>query len=160
MVQLEESMIIEAPIARCFDLSRSIEVHLAGNTHFGEQAVASGGATSGLLSLHQRVTWQARHFWIRQKLTSEITAFEFPVYFQDRMITGAFRIMEHDHFFRALSSQRTEMKDAFRFAAPLPILGRIAEVLVLQRYMRALLHERNQVIKEIAESDRWTEYLP
>lgn len=160
MVTLEELTVIEAPVARCFDLARSVEVHLAGNTHFGETAVAAGGVTSGLLSLGQRVTWQARHFWVRQKLTTEITAMQPPAYFQDTMITGAFQSMNHDHFFRTISTGRTEMRDVFRFAAPIPILGRIAEVLVLTRYMRMLLHERNAVIKEVAESGRWREYLP
>jgi ligand-binding SRPBCC domain-containing protein len=160
MVTLQEVMVIEAPLARCFDLARSVEVHLAGNTHWGETAIAASGATSGLLSLSQRVTWRARHFWIRQTLTSEITAMQPPTYFRDTMISGAFRSMDHDHFFRALSPERTEMRDVFRFAAPFPILGSLAEMLVLRRYMRVLLHERNVAIKEIAESERWREYLP
>jgi len=44
----------------------------------------------------------------------------------------------------------TEMRDVFRFSAPIPVLGRIAEVVVLRRYMRALLEERNRVIEEFA----------
>ena len=160
MVTLEEITHIEAPIERCFDLARSVEVHLAGNVHFGEQAVAKSGVISGLIDLHQRVTWRARHFGISQNLTSEITVMESPTYFQDTMIHGAFRSMQHDHHFRTLPSGTTEMKDIFRFAAPLPLLGRIAEITVLRRYMRNLLHERNVVIKQIAESSEWQRYLP
>jgi len=33
MVRLEELTIVPAPIERCFDLARSVEVHLAGNVH-------------------------------------------------------------------------------------------------------------------------------
>lgn len=33
MVHLEEITLIDAPIERCFDLARSVEVHLAGNIH-------------------------------------------------------------------------------------------------------------------------------
>ena len=160
MVTLEEITQIEAPIERCFDLARSVEVHLAGNVHFGEQAVAKSGVISGLIDLHQRVTWRARHFGISQNLTSEITVMESPTYFQDTMIHGAFRSMQHDHHFRALPSGATEMKDIFRFAGPLLLLGRIAETTVLRRYMRNLLHERNVVIKQIAESSEWQRYLP
>ena len=160
MVTLEEITQIEAPIERCFDLARSVEVHLAGNIHFGEQAVAKSGVTSGLIDLHQRVTWRARHFGVSQNLTSEITALQPPTYFQDTMIHGAFRSMQHDHHFRTLPSGATEMTDIFRFAAPLPLLGRIAEITVLRRYMRNLLHERNVVIKQIAESSEWQRYLP
>jgi ligand-binding SRPBCC domain-containing protein len=161
MVTLNETTIIAAPIDRCFDLARSVEVHLAGNTHFGEQAVALEGATTGLLGLGDTVTWRARHFFVRQRLTSKTTAFDPPVYFQDTMLRGAFRSMQHDHHFRALSDGRCEMLDVFRFAAPIPLLGRIAESLVLRRYMQALLRERNAVIKEIAESqtEAWRQYL-
>jgi ligand-binding SRPBCC domain-containing protein len=123
MVRLEELTTIHAPIERCFDLARSVEVHLAGNVHFGEQAIALAGVTSGLLSIGQRVTWRAKHLGFRQNLTSEITAMQPPAYFQDTMLRGAFRFMRHDHCFRSLSAGETEMKDVFCFAAPIPVLG-------------------------------------
>lgn len=56
MIQLEEITIIRAPLERCFDLARSVEVHLAGNVHWGESAVAIAGVTSGLLEMGHRVT--------------------------------------------------------------------------------------------------------
>jgi len=158
--RLETITLINAPIARCFDLARSVEVHLAGNVHCGESAVATAGVTSGLVSKGQRVTWRARHFGVWQNLTSDITAMDRPAYFQDTMISGAFRSMTHDHFFRSLTADQTEMKDVFCFEAPLPILGLLAEITFLRRYMRALLHERNAVLKQIAESGDWRKYVP
>src|SRR5579859_1513735 len=133
MVTLEEVTVIEAPVERCFDLARSVEVHVLGNVHWGEEAVALGGVAgsvdAGLVGLGERVTWRARHFGVRQRLTSEITAMDAPRYFQDRMVSGAFRFMQHDHFFRALEDgRRTEMRDVFCFAAPVPVLGRVVEV--------------------------------
>lgn len=159
MIRLHETTLIHAPIERVFDLARSVEVHLAGNTHFGEQAIAELGATTGLLTLGDTVTWRARHFFIRQRLTSRITAFDPPRYFQDTMLRGAFRTMQHDHYFRTLPDGQTEMRDIFSFAAPIPLLGSIAEVLILRRYMLALLRERNAVIKQVAESNDWQHYL-
>jgi hypothetical protein len=160
MVTLELVTVVDAPIGRCFDLARSVEVHLAGNIHSGEQALATGGVTRGLVCMGQRVTWRARHFALWHNLTSEITAMDAPAYFQATMVQGIFRFMQNDHCFRALSPGQTEMKDVFRFAAPLPVLGRLAEILVLRRYMRALLLERNTVIRQIAESGEWRRYLP
>lgn len=160
MVTLEELMLIRAPIERCFDLARNVEVHLAGNMHWGELAVATAGVTSGLIGLGQCVTWRAKHFGVWQSLTSQITAMDRPGYFQDTMIRGPFQSMQHDHFFRSVSPQQTEMKDIFRFAVPLGILGRLAEYAVLRRYMQRLLYERNRVIREIAESAEWQKYLP
>jgi ligand-binding SRPBCC domain-containing protein len=160
MVTLEETIEIDAPIERCFDLARSIEVHVLGNVHFGENALAVGDLTSGLIEMGQTVVWRAKHFWIWQTLTSRMTAFDRPVFFEDTMLRGAFKSMRHEHFFRSLPEGCTEMKDVLYFSAPLPILGKIAEVFVLRRHMHNLLHERNMVLKQVAESDEWRKYLP
>jgi hypothetical protein len=161
MIRIEEITVIEAPIERCFDLSRSVEVHLLDNIHSGEQATAEGGVTSGLIELGQQVTWRARHFGVWQNLTSELTVFQPPTYFRITMVKGIFRSMRGDHLFRTLPSGATEMKDLFFVAAPLPILGPIAEALFLRRYMLSLLRERNVVIKRLAESSTdWQLYLP
>ena len=160
MVRLNEVTVIRAPIARFFDLARSVEAHVAGNVHWGEAGVAESSITSGLVDLGQRVSWRAKHFAIRQRLTSEIAAMDRPVYFQDTMIQGHFHFMQHDHVFRTLSPDVTQMEDVFRFAVPLPLLGRLAEIVLLRRYMQNLLRERNAVLKEIAESDDWQRLLP
>jgi ligand-binding SRPBCC domain-containing protein len=160
MVTLREVAVIRAPIDRCFDLARSVEVHLAGNIHSGEAAVASAGVTSGLMDLGQRVTWRAKHFGVWHRLTSQITAMDRPAHFQDAMTQGPFRSMKHDHIFRSLSLEETEMTDVFCFAAPTPIVGRLVEMAVLRRYMQALLRERNTVLKQIAGSEAWRRYLP
>lgn len=49
------------------------------------------------------------------------------------------------------SPDLTEMKEVFCFAAPWGILGRLTEILVLRRYMRKLLRERNDALRKIAE---------
>ena len=172
MITLTETTLIAAPIDRCFDLARSVEVHLTGNIHFGEQAVAvpvepgdTPTVTSGLLALGDTVTWQARHFLIRQRLTSRITAFDPNHYFQDTMVHGIFHSMQHDHHFQAIlsdgSASLTLMHDVFKFAAPIPLLGHVAEKLLLRSYLQALLKERNSAIKEIAESptEAWRGFL-
>src|ERR1700740_3220519 len=103
MVTIDELTAIRAPIERCFDLARSVEVHLDGNVHYGESALATAGIRSGLIELGQRVTWRAKHFGIWHELTTQITVMKRPAHFQDVMIQGIFRFMHHDHFFRALS---------------------------------------------------------
>lgn len=158
MVSLELRTVIEAPMERCFDLARSIEVHLLGTERTGEKAV--GGVITGLIGPGEFVRWRARHLGVTQHLTSRITAYDRPVHFQDTMIEGAFRFMQHDHFFREIVPKVTEMRDRFVFAAPFSILGIAAETLVLRRYMTNLLLHRNNVLKQVAESDRWADLLP
>jgi hypothetical protein len=160
MIRFEEITFIYAPIDRVFDLSRSVEVHLLANVHSNEQARAIGGVATGLVALGQQVTWRAKHFGFWHNLTSETTAMDAPTYFQVTMVKGIFRFMQADHRLRRLPSGVTELKDIFAIAAPLPILGPIAEALFLRRYMMALNRERNAVIKQLAESDDWQRYLP
>ncbi len=158
MVCIELAIRIEAPIERCFNLARSIEVHLIGAAQSGEAAVA--GVTTGLMGLDQWVRWRAKHFGVTQHLTSKITAFDYPHRFQDTMTEGVFKSMQHDHYFKAISTDETEMKDSFVFAAPLPLLGLLAERLFLNRYMENFLVKRNRIVKEVAESANWQAYLP
>ena len=155
MVTLEEITIIRAPIGRCFDLSRSIELHMKSTERTGEAAVA--GVTSGLIGLGEEVTWRARHFGIEQTMTVRITAFDSPNYFQDRMVRGAFRFFEHEHWF-VERGDGTQMRDVLRFAAPVRVLGLAVEP-VLRGYLRRFLRERNLVIKEMAEGDGWRRFL-
>jgi ligand-binding SRPBCC domain-containing protein len=158
MVELDLRIVIEAPRERCFDLARSIEVHLLGTERTREEAI--GGVTTGLIGQDQYVRWRARHLGIRQTLASQITAYDRPVHFQDTMIQGAFRFMQHDHFFNEIAPSVTEMKDRFVFEAPLSVFGIAAEVLFLKRYMTKFLIRRNEILKQVAESSRWVSFLP
>ena len=140
---------IAAPPERCFDAARDLDLHQRSMAHTGERAIA--GRTSGLIEMGEDVTWRARHFLVTQHFTSRITAFDRPRHFQDSMQRGAFRSFVHDHTFEERGGG-TAMTDVLAFAAPLGILGRIAEVLVLRRYLTRLLEARANVIKEAAEA--------
>lgn len=140
---------IEAPPERCFDFARDLDLHVTSMAHTNERAV--GGRTSGLIELDEEVTWRARHFGVTQHLTSKITAFDRPRYFQDTMQRGAFKSFVHDHFF-TVERDGTLMRDVLVFAAPLGFLGLIAEKLVLRAYLERLLAARGETIKDAAET--------
>ena len=140
---------INASIERCFDLSLNVDLHRNSVVHTHERPVA--GVTSGAMKLDDIVTWEAVHFGIKQHLTSKITTYERPYRFTDEMVKGAFQEIVHIHEFSPQSSG-TLMVDLFTFRAPLGILGRVAEMLVLTRYMKGLLLIRNRYLKQVAES--------
>lgn len=104
------------------------------------------------------VTWRARHFGVWQRLTTRITAYDRPHYFEDTMLRGAFAQMRHDHFFEEIPGG-TMMRDVFEYSAPLPILGRLAERLFLTSYMRRFLLTRNEELKQLSESDGWRAFV-
>jgi ligand-binding SRPBCC domain-containing protein len=156
MVSIVERTHINAPIERCFYLSLNIDLHQESTASTQERAIA--GVTTGLIGLGQRVTWRGRHFGLMLKHTSEITAYEAPTFFEDVMVSGVFRGFRHRHFFRS-EDNGTMMEDNLEFAAPVPVLGQIVEVLVLKEYLRRFLRERNAYIKQVAESEEWRKYL-
>lgn len=145
---IELSTIINAPVKVCFDLSRSIDLHMESTKHTGEKAIA--GRTSGLIERGEMVTWRAKHFGVWQNLTSKITEFKSPDYFTDEMVSGAFKSFRHEHHFSETGGY-TLMKDIFVFESPLGILGWLANRLILKKYMTSLLKKRNHVIKQTAE---------
>ncbi|MDP9695985.1 UNVERIFIED_ORG: ligand-binding SRPBCC domain-containing protein [Arthrobacter globiformis] len=124
-----------------FDLSRSIDVHKDSMARSREQAV--GGVTSGLIALGQEVTWRAWHFGLPIRMTSRITEMQAPHYFVDEQVRGPFLRFRHVHEFSEVPAG-TVMVDRIDFAAPFGHLGRLAEKLVLARYLRKLIETRNQ----------------
>lgn len=155
LIELETH--IDAPMERVFDLARSIDAHMASTGGSNEKAVA--GRASGLVENGVMVTWEARHFGIRQRLSVRVTKFDRPHLFEDEMIAGAFASMKHAHKFAAAGGG-TLMKDEFRFSAPFGILGRMAEGLFLTGYMKSFLVKRAAELKDMAESGEWRRYLP
>jgi ligand-binding SRPBCC domain-containing protein len=156
MPRIELQTEIKADRKIVFDLSRSIDLHKISTEQTNETAIA--GKTSGLIELNESVTWKAKHFGIYQKLTSKVTEFDSPNYFTDEMISGAFRSFKHEHHFKEYN-QGTLMIDIFDYKSPLGFLGKLADTLFLENYMRDLLYRRNQIVKEFAESDKWKQVL-
>lgn len=147
---------IKAPIDRCFDLARSVDMHIHSTQHTNETAIA--GKTSGLLELDEQVTWRARHLGVMQTLTSRITAMQRPHSFTDEMIEGAFHSFKHEHLFEQVGDT-TIMTDNFIYQSPLGLLGKLVDTIFLKNYMTRLLTTRNLLIKEYAETEKWKEVL-
>ncbi|WP_218599306.1 SRPBCC family protein [Polaribacter sp. NJDZ03] len=154
-IQLE-TIINIADINIVFNLIRSIDLHKISTKNSKEEAIS--GKTSGLISLNETVTWRAKHLGFTQELTSIITDFKAPTFFADEMVHGAFKSFRHEHYLE-LKEEKVIVKDIFHYVSPLGVLGKIADVIFLKRYMQHFLIERNKVIKDYAESGKWREVL-
>jgi len=143
---------IAAPAERIFDLSRSIELHKKSMAHTQETAV--GGTTLGLIENNETVTWKAKHLGKMRLLKVKIAAMNKPLSFIDEMVTGDFLSMRHEHHFKTVENG-TLLIDLFDFEAPYGNLGKLFSKLYLTKYLRRLLEQRNNVIREYAESDKW-----
>ena len=143
---------IAAPAERIFDLSRSIDLHKKSMAHTQETAV--GGTTLGLIENNETVTWKAKHLGKMRLLKIRIASMNKPLSFTDEMVSGDFRSMRHEHHFKTVENG-TLLIDLFDFEAPYGNLGKLFSKLYLTKYLRHLLEQRNNVIRDYAESDKW-----
>lgn len=141
---------INASLERCFDAARDIGLHCRTVAHTKERAVA--GVTEGLIGMGQSVTFEAVHFGIRQRLTAKVTAFDRPACFVDEMTRGVFRSLRHVHEFIP-HGQGTLMRDTLEWESPLGVLGTVADILFLRRYMLRFLRERAFQLKQAIEAE-------
>ncbi|KQM79104.1 cell division protein [Pedobacter sp. Leaf216] len=142
--------LIDAPLESCFDLARSIDLHVQSMQQSGEKAIA--GKINGLICLNESVTWRAKHFGLYFTMSNKITAMEQPNFFIDEMIKGPFKKLHHQHLFKVLGTQ-TEMTDIFWFETPFGILGWLANKVLLKSYMKKLLLKRNEMLSRVANFD-------
>jgi ligand-binding SRPBCC domain-containing protein len=126
------------PVEELFDVSLSIDAHVASMARSGERAVA--GVTHGSIGLGETVTWRARHFGVWFRMTTQITHLDRPLRFVDEQVRGPFRSFRHEHVF-ARDSGVTVMTDTLTIGSP--VFGRLAERGVLVPYLRRLIQQRN-----------------
>lgn len=139
---------LAAPPELCFDLCLDVNLHeRAGHGRAG------AGVTSGRMKLGDAVTWEAVHFFVRQRLTSKIVAYDRPRMFIDEMQRGAFARWRHTHIF-VEQPNGTLIIDDVDYASPLGVLGKIADAVLLKNYMTRFLVRHNAYFKLAAESQK------
>ncbi len=74
------------------------------------------------------------------------------------MTEGAFSYFRHAHRFQDCGGT-TLMGDELTFSSPMGILGRAVDRLILRKYLRAFVGKRNALIREVAESGLWRQFM-
>jgi ligand-binding SRPBCC domain-containing protein len=137
---------IEAPPERCFDLALSVSLHLESTRATGERLVE--GPERDVLELGDVVTWEARHFGKRRRLTVRIAERDRPRHFRDDQLRGPFRRFRHDHMFEGLDGGRSTLMRDDLDVVLFPGTDRFAIV----PHLRKLLLVRNQLLRTKAET--------
>ncbi|MCF3124369.1 SRPBCC family protein [Streptomyces arenae] len=150
MQRFETVTHIAAPPETVFGLSLDVGLHTASMAGSRERIV--GGVRAGRMALGDTVTWEARHFGVQWRMTSRVSAYEWPERFVDEQVAGPFRRWHHTHCFAPDGCGGTVMRDVVEFAAPLGLLGAGVEAVVLGRYMRRLIEARNAHVAHCAET--------
>jgi ligand-binding SRPBCC domain-containing protein len=147
---------IAAPVERVFDLSRSISLHKISMQHTDEQAVS--GTTSGLIGLDDTVTWKGKHLYKTRFFTSKIVEMKPYEKFTDKMIKGDFLSFSHEHFFKS-ANNGTIVIDIINYETPYGLLGRFVNRVFLHKYLEQLIIQRNKVVAQYAEGEKWRALL-
>ncbi|HUQ97059.1 MAG TPA: SRPBCC family protein [Chitinophagaceae bacterium] len=147
---------IAAPVARVFDLSRSIDLHKASMKKYGEAAVQ--GTTFGLMGQGDTVTWRAKHLFKERFLKVKLTFLKKPYLFIEEQVEGVFKTLKHEHYFKEIENG-TLVIDQFRYEIGRGKLGVVFNNVYLKKYIERLLEERNKMLKEVAEGSGWKNYL-
>ncbi|MGK2864721.1 MAG: SRPBCC family protein [Chitinophagaceae bacterium] len=156
MSSIHLTTFIAAPVARVFDLARSVEMHKHSMNQHKEEAVS--GTRFGLMEKNEFVTWKAKHLFKTRFLRSEITEMKKPDMFIDEQVKGDFKKMKHVHHFKPCDNG-TIMIDLLEFEPPYGSVGKFFSKIYLTRYMKNLLEQRNKTLKEFAETEKWRKFL-
>ncbi len=155
MFTLKDQIVIRAPLRRCFLLSTSVAIV---EKELRMRPVA--GRISGLVSGGDTITWRGWQFGLPQVHQSLITGFDPGRFFQDTMIAGRFASFQHDHAFADNGNGSVTLVDELRFTMPFGWPGWLVGRVLMVPHIRRLLRRRFKLIKRIAETEQWREYLP
>ena len=141
---------IDAEPAEVFELALSVDAHTASMGRSGERAVA--GVTSGRLQLGDTVTWKARHFGFPFRMTSVISSWDPRAVLRRRADARPVRGLAARPSLEPAGEGRTRMVAVVVFSSPLGALGGLVDALVLDRYMRRLVEQRNAWLREALQA--------
>ena len=148
---------IAAPVERVFALSLDVGVHVDSMAAHDERVVAGVGA--GRMAEGDTVTWEARHFGIRFRMTSLVFDVDEPHAFSDRQIHGPFAEFRHRHTFtparppgtpESSGEHATLMRDEIMFRSPFGPIGRVVDALVMRRHLVRLIQQRGDTLAALA----------
>jgi len=154
MFTISDSIHINAPIERCFELSTNIA--LVGRT-LGMRPIE--GKTDGMVAEGDRLVWAGWKFGLPQMHESLITQYERPAFFQDTMGRGRFKRFQHDHHLVEIDGH-TLLNDKLRFSLPYGWPGKLVGRYVMVPMICRLLRQRMLLLKRVAETEEWRRYLP
>src|SRR5438477_167671 len=82
------------------DIALDVDAH-SQSASFSAERIVEPGRLSGLLELGDLVTFEGRHFGLRQRFTAKIVELDRPRSFADEQVRGAFKRLRHVHEFHA-----------------------------------------------------------
>ena len=156
MQTLISRVVVNAPIERCFDITRSIEAH--EDTSILIKGKAVGGKTRGLSELGDETTWSARFLGCRFKVRTRIIEMNAPHEICEQRVSGIPRHFDHRYSLTS-TEDGTLIEDAFTIGFPFGVLGDFFLKAVLLNHLTLVQNQRLKAIQKICEGNGWQKYL-
>lgn len=152
---------VKAPLARVYDLARSVDLHLLSSGEEMDECTISG-RSEGLQEEGETLTWKVGHLGNRQTMTTEVAEMEKPKLFREVMAEGEFKTFEHLRTFESDGAGKvTIMQETITYSLGFGILGKLVANLLLTAYIRESVRKHSNTVKQVAESESdWQKYLP
>ena len=156
MPSLHFTTFIAAPAERVFDLSRNLAVLKYVFNNRKESFSSGAGAT--LISKGETVSVSIKHAGRLRSCMLRLTELTRPVSFTEVQVKGDLENFRHErHFKRA--DNGTIMIDMIEYGMPRDMVGRILGRFYLKQYLEKLMLQRNETIRQYAETEKWRAVL-
>ena len=90
---------------------------------------------------------------VRVDWLSEITHVQKPYYFVDEQRSGPYSLWQHQHSFKEVK-EGIELTDEVNYAVPLGLIGRLANVMFVERSLNAIFDYRFKALEELFKDDK------
>ena len=152
MPKIHLTTFIKAPVDRVFDLSRNISLYKKALQDRKEKI--SSGAASNLVSSGETVTLHARHFGKTRMVTARVMEINKPLTLVEEQVKGDLKAFRHERHFKEIDNG-TILIDMVEFEGPRDMIGNLFSQFFLKNYIEKILLQRNELIRQYAESDKW-----
>jgi len=85
-------------------------------------------------------------FGIPMSWLTEITQVRAPEYFVDEQRVGPYKVWHHEHFFRAVDAERTEVRDLVHYVPPLGPLGAVLNAVLIRPQLERIFDFRREAL--------------
>lgn len=89
---------------------------------------------------------------IPMKWLTEITQVERPHYFVDEQRVGPYRVWHHEHFFREVDAEHTEVRDLVHYVPPFGPLGALVNRLAIAPQLARIFDFREQQLTNLSRA--------
>lgn len=157
MNKIEFNTHIKAPIQQCFDLARSIDFHKISLSPIEEESVA--GCTTGLIGYKQHALIQSNLWGSRFSTELKLVKFNPPFFLSYEIVGSHFHSIVHDYYFYDISEE-TVMINHFYYKPKWGFLGEILSFIFLEKFLKKVITNRNNMLRDYAETEKWKDILP